>query len=161
MSDTVMATLNQSGGKQKKSPSPMRSIGHFMRTATLITGLVVVPYLLKAQIVQVLYPKDTVSASIVRSAYISEKKKDNEVPAKVEFAGAFIVYINKNPKQELKIMDDLILSKNDQKNLRKKPLLETDTHVLYYMFEVGGDYFGALYVYRKEESTPSPTAKSE
>ncbi len=146
-----MVALNQNRElKNQKVFSPLRSAGHFMRTATLVTGLAIAPLLVKAQVVQVLYPNDTSSAIVIRSEYLSEKKRANQVPANLEFVGAFTVYIDKHPDYELRITKDLALSKHDQKHLRQHPLLETDTHVLYYMFEVRGEYFGGLYVFRKK-----------
>ena len=147
-----MALLNQNREiKNQKVSSPSRSAGHFIRTAILVTGLAVAPLFLGAQVVQVLSSHDTSSAVIVRSLYLSEKKKANQAPAKLEFVGAFVVNIDKNPDSDLRITKDLVLSRRDQKHLRQNPLLETNTHVLYYMFEVRGEYFGGLYVFRKKQ----------
>ncbi|GEM_PF-3324727 len=152
----------------KNGTSPKKSLGSFARKAALLTTLTIVSLSLSGQVKQLCSPADTVkdafasgTTSIIRSKYVSLKKQQNQIPASLELVGIFVAYIKENPTQEMPITKELILSIEDQKALRKNPFLETNTHVIYYIFEVDGVFNGYMCIFRKKQpvSAPSDTLK--
>ena len=149
-----MATLsrNQEAKDMKKTLVP-KSTGNFIRKAVLISALALAtPAFLNAQAKQIFFPSDSTSAAkLISSLYSAKKKQANQTPATLEFIGGFEAYIEQYPKNALKLTDDFSLTIEDQKSLRREPWLETDTHVLLYIFEIKGNYLGSLYVFKKKK----------
>jgi len=138
--------------KNKISSPP----GHFMRKALFTAGLAFATvFPLNAQEVkQLVSSRDSlkVNTSIYRSIYQTKKKNAGQAAANIEFVGQFKVSIPKNPLKELKITDNLVLSIDEQKALRKEGLIvETDTHVLSYFSEYDGFSYNLLHVYKKKQ----------
>ena len=147
----------------KIATSPKKGAGTFARKAVLLTTLTIASLSLSGQIKQVYSPTDTLNDSfasgtthLARSEYVSMKKQQNQTPARLELIGIFVAFIKENPTHEFSITKALTLSVEEQKTLRKEHLLETDKHVLYYIFEVDGVFNGYLWAFRKKQPTVAP-----
>jgi len=133
-----------------QNPNKKEHIGKFFRKTALIAGLASASIILSAQGVKPL----KIDTNNVKSLYLPLFYNKDEAK-NVYLYGSYEVNILRNPKSELKITNDVILSIEDQKNLRRHSLLTIGGYSMVYLFKVYGYYAGYLFIFKNNQHPPS------